>query len=68
MIMSNRVKYPCQDCKRRYVGCHAECDDYKKAKAEQDRIKQEIWQSNVKRFISDDYVLERRGKWKRRQK
>lgn len=30
---------PCKDCKRRYVGCHSECDSYKefkRLKAEQD--------------------------------
>lgn len=25
-------KFPCKDCTKRYVGCHAKCEPYLKAK------------------------------------
>lgn len=28
---------PCKDCERRHIGCHAQCDDYKAWREEQDR-------------------------------
>ena len=28
----------CKDCKKRYSGCHAKCEDYLKARAELDEI------------------------------
>ncbi len=29
----------CKDCNKRYVGCHCDCDEYKKQKKEYEEIK-----------------------------
>ena len=31
------MTFPCLDCQRREVGCHAKCDEYKAARAEADK-------------------------------
>lgn len=31
------MKTCCKDCAKRYLGCHASCDDYKAFKAERER-------------------------------
>lgn len=32
----------CKDCSRRHVGCHADCADYIAAKAELEKIKEQM--------------------------
>ena len=39
--------YPCKDCKKRYIGCHEYCKEYKAAKAAHDEnVKEELKHSN----------------------
>ena len=33
-------KLMCKDCKSRYVGCHAECEEYKAFRKEKDELNQ----------------------------
>lgn len=33
------VKMPCMECQKRHLGCHAECEEYKEAKAVHDELK-----------------------------
>lgn len=36
------MKNICYDCKKRHVGCHGHCEDYKKWKEEYDKQAKEI--------------------------
>ncbi len=39
--------YPCKDCTRREIGCHAKCGDYKVAKAiHSENVKEELKHRN----------------------
>lgn len=31
---------PCRDCKKRHMGCHSECEDYKAFGEERERLRQ----------------------------
>ena len=41
----------CKDCQNRYVGCHGLCEKYKKARAEHNKLKEEL--NNYKRIEND---------------
>lgn len=52
-------KFACRGCTERYVGCHAECEKYKTAKAELDNRKKACREDLAKydmalRFTLDD--------------
>lgn len=34
------INSPCKDCTERHVGCHAECEKYRKAKEETEEAKE----------------------------
>lgn len=36
------VKVYCLNCKKRHLGCHSDCEDYKKYKEELEHIKKNI--------------------------
>lgn len=37
----------CKNCKKRHMGCHADCADYLKAKEELARIKEQMQKESV---------------------
>ena len=51
MILYNRI-YPCKDCPDRKLNCHSCCEDYKRAKASYDEIKEvKKHEADVEDFI-----------------
>ena len=59
-------KYPCQDCKDRYLGCHSNCQKYLEAKAEHSKEKESVTQIKEDERRFDSYEIERRSKIKKR--
>ena len=37
---------PCKDCVRRHLGCHSECEDYRKMKEEREEMRKKIRTDN----------------------
>ena len=54
----------CQNCQNRYVGCHAECENYINARKDLDRQRQEYYADKEKRRDLDDYYITERRKRK----
>lgn len=62
--MLNKCK--CIDCTRRDIGCHSRCEDYKKWKAEIDKIRKAM--KEAKADIGYEYREERYSRKLRRKK
>ena len=50
---------PCKGCKKRYPGCHSQCEDYLVYKEENEKLKQEKRQENVMQYNNTSAVLHR---------
>lgn len=66
--VSKRIKSPCKNCSKRYVGCSAHCDDYKQFKREWEEAKK--WLDKDKNaeyteFINDKYT--NKLQWRKRK-
>ena len=62
------VNGPCKDCTRRYVGCHAECEDFAIAKAKHEKAKTERKKEmDYIGYVSDNARRMKKGKnkWKK---
>ena len=55
----NGYKTPCKGCEKRYVGCHASCEGYLKARAEGDALKEQMLKEKHK--ANDIYNFRRDG-------
>lgn len=62
------VNNPCKDCVERHVGCHAECEKYRMAKAETDaaREKERLHRETEAYFA--DYAKETLRRMKNRRR
>jgi len=60
-LSHSKAKYPCLNCVDRKIGCHAKCEAYKKAAANNDRINKKVREENI--FITGKepmYVTKKR--------
>lgn len=55
MYDSNHFISCCKDCGDRYIGCHSECDRYKKQVEEWNRAKKELKKKNVPIICKSDF-------------
>lgn len=61
--------FTCYNCPNRRIGCHAECDNYKKAKAELDAMNKAYREENASRELALEYTInDMRRKKKERTK
>lgn len=37
--LTSNGRFPCKDCKKRYLGCHDSCEEYQDAKKENEEYK-----------------------------
>lgn len=62
-------KFTCYNCPNRHIGCHTDCEDYKKAKAELDAKNKAHREENAKRDLALEYTInDMRRKKKERTK
>lgn len=63
-------KFTCYNCPDRHIGCHAECENYKEAKAVLDAKNKARREENAKRDLALEYTIEdmRRKKKERTKK
>ena len=54
----------CHNCEERYIGCHAECEKYIKAKQEHDEVKLKIEESRMRERQVDRVVSESKHRMK----
>lgn len=52
----------CYKCEKRYLGCHAECEEYKKEKEELTRIREIEKRERLKLVNLTDYDVKRHEK------
>jgi len=45
---------PCKDCETRYLGCHAECDRYKKFTKESELFREEKYKRQEENRVQND--------------
>ena len=72
--MANKDKFPCRNCKKRTVGCHGFCEEYKEAKEVYDKEREEIRylkkrENDARGFVIDthDRIMKRMNqKWYKR--
>ena len=60
--MASRIDTPCRECHEKgenFKACHDVCEKYLKVKAEREREKEQIREAKNKRYIFDDYHMER---------
>lgn len=62
------VSAPCKNCEDRHVGCHSECDRYKKFKEEHESEKAVIREIKDKRNALNDFRSEQIQKVTRKGK
>ena len=59
MLMENNIKYvenKCYGCKKRQIGCHGKCEDYKSYKKYLEEIKKkEIVNTIIKQYNCDKH-------------
>ena len=60
--------YPCLNCDKRHVGCHATCEDYKSAKDKRLKEYQKMANCYRKEHEAQDYEAKERIKNRRRRK
>lgn len=62
-------EFTCLNCQNRHIGCHAECEAYKEAKAELDERNRAYRKNNAKRDLALEYTIaDMRRKKKERTK
>lgn len=44
---------PCKDCTKRYIGCHAKCQEYLTFKKQMDKYNETIHHSHGYNFVSN---------------
>lgn len=52
----------CIDCTRRDIGCHSRCEDYKKWKAEIDKVRKAMKEANGYEYRKERYSRKLRRK------
>ena len=62
---------PCFNCEKRYVGCHADCEDYKawkadRADAQNKRYHRKADESMLNHYTIKSALKNSRKKWKER--
>ena len=60
------MEFPCKSCEDRYAGCHAECERYLRAKAENAKINQMAKEIINKELIYSRYRIDNARKVKKR--
>lgn len=58
----------CYKCEKRYLGCHADCEDYKKEKEELTRIREIEKRERLKLVEMTDYDVKRHEKVRKKRK
>lgn len=53
----------CNDCPRRRIGCHAECDSYKQQREYADKIREQLYEA--RQMDEYYYTPERRRRYRR---
>lgn len=49
---------PCKDCGKRELGCHGSCEDYSSYRAEFKRVSNDMYQTQKKQNIANDFAFE----------
>lgn len=49
--------YPCMNCKKRYMGCHAKCEDYAKMQEETKESREAKREAERLNRIANDYSM-----------
>lgn len=62
LINNSKPQAPCMNCERRYVGCHAECEDYKEFRKLADKMSEEFRKKKNKHL---DITMFQKGSQKR---
>ena len=62
----------CNGCTDRHVGCHSDCEKYKKAKEQHEDFKQMIFEAKGKEMVTYRYKIDKikrenhKSNWKRK--
>lgn len=67
-FLLHRSNYPCQNCKKRHVGCHAGCEEYRAQKTEDDERWKKARTQKISEIIAEDYEIRSRERTIRRQR
>lgn len=62
MCNSLKTKVPCYNCKKRSLGCHGTCEEYKTYSLKRNNINDKRHEEHVKRDLIDDFEYEIRNK------
>ena len=66
-IASAAEESPCRLCKKRFVGCHAQCDGYARYRAAVDKNRREVYKQKAVSDVMGSYVREQTEKNRRRE-
>lgn len=59
---------PCYECEKRYVGCHADCDDYKEWKARQQTATEAKHKDRRRQGMLNSYTMQEVAKNTRKKR
>ena len=59
---------PCADCKKRYVGCHSDCEDYKAWKSKQMIVAENKRKAKAEQSMLDSYTAKSVRKYMRKKR
>lgn len=62
------MKFPCKNCPKRYPGCHDKCEDYQKAKHENDSARKALQSKRNIEAYSIDLIRDRRDRFARHRR
>ena len=58
----DRGRNPCRECKKRAIGCHSKCDDYKEFTKKIEKIREKEKQDNLVTDSGWGYIPRRKEK------